>query len=506
MLTAGQKRIHLPNRQNNLKLHDKKLTISSSNSIIKRYNKTEIHKRRGGHGTMQEFDVIIVGGGPAGYNCAEYAAHHGKSVLLVEKKSLGGTCLNVGCIPTKTFLYASKMYHYAAGAGTSYGVEMDGTVSLNQAAAVKKKDEVVKTLVQGVASALRRAKVKVVNGTASVGKRDGKLLVSVDGQEYAGTDLILASGSSPVIPPIEGVKEGLADGTVMTSDEILDMTEIPAKLLIVGGGVIGFEMAAYFQEAGSKVTVIEMLDKVLGSNDREISTLLQKEMEKKGVTFYLSSSVKKVSGGVVTFEKDGKIDVAAYDRALMCVGRRPNSDVEGLQELGVQTERGAVVTDEHMQTNVPHVYAIGDVNGKVMLAHVGYREGEVAVNHILGKEDAMSYDAICGVVYTNPEAAFVGLSEEQAKASGMPCQVKKVSINFSGRHVAENGLSNGICKLIVNTEKNTLVGAALMSSYASEYIYSLALMIDLQVPVDRILRTVFPHPTVCEVIREALLT
>lgn len=455
---------------------------------------------------MQEFDVIVVGGGPAGYNCAEYAAHHGKSVLLVEKKNLGGTCLNVGCIPTKTFLYASKMYHYADGAGADYGVTVDGDVRIDQAAVVRKKDEVVKTLVQGVAAGLRRAKVKVVNGTGKVGRKDGRLLVTVDGEEYTAADLILATGSSPVIPPIEGVKEGLADGTVMTSDEILDMTEVPAKLLIVGGGVIGFEMAAYFQEIGSKVTVIEMLDKVLGPNDREVSALLQQEMEKKGVTFYLSSSVKKVSEGVVTFEKDGRIDVAAYDKALMCVGRRANSNIEGLEELGVQVERGAIVTNEYMQTNVPHVYAIGDVNGKVMLAHVGYREGETAVNHILGREDAMSYDAICGVVYTNPEAAFVGMSEEQAKASGRPYKVKKVSINFSGRHVAENGMSNGLCKLILDAEKNTLIGAALMSSYASEYIYSLALMIDLQVPVDRILRTVFPHPTVCEVIREALLS
>ncbi len=454
---------------------------------------------------MQEFDVIVIGGGPAGYNCAEYAAHHGKSVMLVEKKNLGGTCLNVGCIPTKTFLYASKMYHYANGSGAAYGVTVDGSVTVDQAEVVKKKDEVVKMLVQGVGAGLRRARIKVVNGVGKVGRQGEMLTVTVGEETYAAADLILATGSSPAVPPIEGVKEGLADGTIMTSDEILDMTEIPAKLLIVGGGVIGFEMAAYFQEVGSKVTVIEMLDKVLGANDREVSDLLQKEMEKKGVTFYLSSSVKKVSEGVVTFEKDGKIDVAAYDKALMCVGRRANSNIEGLEELGVQVERGVIVTDEHMRTNVPHVYAVGDVNGKVMLAHVGYREGEVAVNHILGRDDAMSYDAISGVVYTNPEAAFVGMSEEQAKASGVPYRIKKASVNMSGRHIAENGLSGGLCKLIVNTEKNTLIGAALMSSYASEYIYSLALMIDLQIPVDRILRTVFPHPTVCEVIREALL-
>ena len=445
---------------------------------------------------MREFDVIVIGGGPAGYNSAEYAAHHGQSVLLVEKKNLGGTCLNVGCIPTKTLLYASKVYHYANGAGEAYGVTAK-EVSLDHRVVVQKKNEVVKTLVQGVAGGLRRKKVKVVNGTAKLSKENGALVVSTESESFIGKNVIIAAGSSPVIPPIEGVKEELEKGTVMTSDEILDMTEIPKKLLIV---------AAYFQEAGSKVTVIEMMDKVLGPNDREVSLLLQQELEKKGVTFYLSSGVTKVSGGVVTFTRDGKIDVAAYDKALMCVGRRANSNIEGLAELGIQVERGAIVTDAQMRTNVPGVYAIGDVNGKVMLAHVGYREGEVAVNTILGKADAMSYDAVCGVVYTSPEAAFVGLSEEQAKESGIPYTIKKVSINFSGRHVAENGMSNGICKIIIDTQKDVIIGAAIMSSYASEYIYSPALMIENKIPLESIKRTIFPHPTVCEVIREALFS
>lgn len=241
---------------------------------------------------MQEFDVIVIGGGPAGYNSAEYAARHGKSVLLVEKKNLGGTCLNVGCIPTKTFLYASKIYHYANGAGEPYGVTVR-EASLDHGAVVRKKNEVVKTLVQGVAGGLRRKKVKVVNGTAKLSRENGALTVSTETETFLGKNIIIASGSSPVLPPIDGVKEEFEKGTVMTSDEILDMTEIPKKLLIVGGGVIGFEMAAYFQEAGSKVAVIEMMDKVLGSNDREVSLLLQQELEKKGVSFYLSSAVKR---------------------------------------------------------------------------------------------------------------------------------------------------------------------------------------------------------------------
>jgi dihydrolipoamide dehydrogenase len=454
---------------------------------------------------VKTFDLIVIGGGPAGYNSAEYAAHRGQSVLLIEKKNLGGTCLNAGCIPTKTFLYASKIYHYANGSGKPYGVEA-GEAVLDHAAVVEKKDEVVKTLVQGVAGGLRREKVQVVTGTAKVAKKDGTIIVSTEKESFAAKNLIVATGSAPAVPPIEGVKEELAKGTLVTSDEILDMKEVPGRLVIVGGGVIGFEMAAYFQEAGAKVTVVEMLDKVLGPNDREVSVLLQKEMEKKGVTFHLSSSVTKIADGIVTFTKDGKTETVEYDKVLMCVGRRPNSNVEGLAELGVQMERGAVVTDDCMRTNVPNVYAIGDVNGKVMLAHVGYREGEVAVNNVLGKKDAMSYDAICGVVYTNPEAAFVGMSEEQAKAAGIAYTVKKVSINFSGRHVVENGMSDGICKLIIDTKKGIIIGAALMSSYASEYIYSLALMIQNKIPVESIQKTVFPHPTVCEIIREALFS
>lgn len=454
---------------------------------------------------MKEYDVIVIGGGPAGYNSAEYAAHHGQSVLLVEKKNLGGTCLNVGCIPTKTLLYASKMYHYVNGAGKPYGVSADGA-SLDHAAVIAKKDEVVTTLVQGVAGGLRRKKVQVANGTAKVAKKDGQIIVSTETESYIAKNLIIATGSSPAVPPIEGVKEGLAEGTVMTSDEILSMKELPKKLVIVGGGVIGFEMAAYFQEAGSQVTVVEMMDKVLGPNDREISLLLQQEMEKKGVVFHLSSGVTRIADGVVSFTKDGKTETAEYDKVLMSVGRRPNSQIEGLAEMGVQLERGAIVTDDCMKTTVPNVYAIGDVNGKVMLAHVGYREGEVAVNNILGKKDAMSYDAICGVVYTSPEAAFVGMSEEQAKAAGIDYTAKKVSINFSGRHVAENGMSNGICKLLIDNKKHIIIGAAIMSSYASEYIYSLALMIQNKIPVESIQKTVFPHPTVCEIIREALFS
>jgi dihydrolipoamide dehydrogenase len=258
-------------------------------------------------------------------------------------------------------------------------------------------------------------------------------------------------------------------------------------------------------EAGAHVTVIEMMDKILGPNDREISAVLQKEMQNRGMEIILSAAVGRIGRDRVFYSRDGRDAEAAFDKVLMCVGRRPNTDIDGLKETGVAMERGAIAVDECMRTSIANMYAVGDVNARLMLAHVGYRQGEVAVNDILGKKDSMSYAAICGVVYTQPEAAFVGYSEEAAGAAGLDIDVRKASINFSGRHIAENGMSNGLCKLLIDRKRDTIVGAAVLSSYASEYIYALALMIENKIPVASIKRTVFPHPTVCEIIREALL-
>lgn len=453
---------------------------------------------------MKSCDLIVIGGGPAGYNSAEYAAKNGLSVTLFEKKRVGGTCLNVGCIPTKSLLYAAKIYHYTSEAGREYGVTTTDA-RMDHAKAVAKKDSVVDTLVGGVEAGLRKHKVNVISGKASIKRDVGGFVVAVDGTAFAAKNVIVASGSAPVMPPIEGAQEGYDKGYVLTSDEILSITEVPRRLVIVGGGVIGMEMAAYFMEAGAHVTVIEMMDKILGLNDREISSILQKEMEKKGMEIILSAAVRSISRDKVFYSRGGQDGEVAFDKVLMCVGRRPNTDIDGLRETGVSMERGAIVVDEHMRTSLTGMYAVGDVNAKLMLAHVGYRQGEVAVNDILGQKDSMSYAAICGVVYTQPEAAFVGYSEEAARAAGLDIDVRKTSINFSGRHIAENGMSSGLCKLLIDRKRDIIIGAAVLSSYASEYTYALALMIENKIPVASIKKTVFPHPTVCEIIREALL-
>jgi len=376
------------------------------------------------------YDLIIIGGGPGGYMAAERAGHAGLNVLLIEKRALGGVCLNEGCIPSKTLLNSAKIYDYAIH-GSVYGVSVENA-SLDHKFVLQRKNKVVDTLVGGVKSMLKANKVTVVYGEAFIlSKTD----VKVGDEVYSGNRLMIASGSVPVIPPIDGLDEGLKSGFVLTSREILDLEEIPEKLVVIGGGVIGLEMASYYASAGSKVTVIEMLPKIGGTIDEEISKILLKNYQKKGIEFILGARVTGVRQGTVlclTREQNNEPSPALPDpvlpaepscvlceKALLAIGRKPAVSGFGLENTGVVIERGAIRTDQHGLTSVPNIYAVGDVNGKYMLAHAAYREAEVAVNHILGKRDVMRYDAIPSVIYTSPEVACVGETEESAKARGI---------------------------------------------------------------------------------------
>jgi len=452
---------------------------------------------------MEVFDLIVLGGGPAGYLAAERAGHAGLKTAVVEKRALGGVCLNEGCVPSKAFLNSAKYYNHALHA-EPYGVTVTG-VSIDHAKVVERKNKVVKQLVAGVGMQMKRNHVTVIEGNAVIdGKGDEGFNIKVNDTVYAAKKLIISTGSTAVVPPIPGVKEGIESGFVMTNREILDMTTVPEKLVVIGGGVIGLEMAAYFNSIGSKVTVIEMLNKIAGPTEAEISKILLNNYKKKGVNFCLSCKVTGVGTNSVSYEENGETKTVEADKVLLSIGRRAFTQGIGLETIGVLTERGAIVTDEHMRTNVPGVYATGDVNGKSMLAHTAYRESEVAVNHILGKKDKMRYNAIPAVIYTDPEVASVGETEETAKAKGMDVQVANVTMKFSGRYVAEVEGGDGICKLIVDKKYNRLVGVHLIGSYASEMIYGAALMIETELRIDDIKEIVFPHPTVCEVIREAL--
>ena len=452
---------------------------------------------------MELYDLIVIGGGPGGYLAAERAAHAGLKTLLFEKNSLGGVCLNEGCIPSKALLNSAKTYLHAKHA-SMYGVNTEN-VTVDQAKVIERKRKVVKTLVSGVGAKMRQHKVVVVKEEATIDGKcaDGFKIKSASGT-YTGKKLIIATGSSAAVPPIPGVKENLGN-FVCTNREVLELTQIPEKFTVIGGGVIGLEMAAYYAAVGSKVTVVEMLDHIAGPTDREISTRLQKELEAMGITFLLGHACEKVEPGKVYVKApDGTQKVIEANKVLLSIGRRANYMNIGLETIGVKTDRPGIVTDAMCRTNVPDVYAIGDVNGHHMLAHTAYREAEVAVNTILGKKDYMRYHANPSVIYTMPEVASVGKTEEDCKAQGVEYELKKLSMMYSGRFVAENEGADGLCKIIVDKKTRLILGVHLIGAYAGEMIWGGAQMLETQFRVTDGRQIIFPHPTVSEIIREVL--
>jgi len=275
-------------------------------------------------------------------------------------------------------------------------------------------------------------------------------------------------------------------------------------MVVIGGGVIGLEMACYFASVGVKVTVIEMMNKIAGSTDDEICRVIMDEYQKRGMEFKLSCKVQSVGENSVTYEENGESKTISCDAVLLSAGRRADTAGIGLETLGIETSRGAIVTDKRMSTNVAGVWAVGDCNGKLMLAHTAYREAEVAVNNMLGKKDIMNYDTVASVIYTDPEVACVGDTKASAEAKGMTVKEVKVPMIYSGRYVAETENGKGFCKLVLDTTNDRLVGVHIVGSYASEMIYGAALMLGTELPVEQLKKLVFPHPTVSEVIREAL--
>ena len=452
---------------------------------------------------MELFDLLVVGGGPGGYLCAERAAQGGLKVALFERRALGGTCLNEGCIPTKTLLNSSKMYRHATESA-AFGVTVTGA-TYDHAKVIDRKNKVVKTLVSGVGATMSANKVTVITGDAKIAGRDAEgFAVECNGERYVGKKLTIASGSETVVPPVPGLKEGIASGFVTTNREVLDLTELPKQMVAIGGGVIGLEMAYYFASVGVPVTVIEMMPKIAGATDPEICAILQEACEKRGMVFKLSAKVLEVKEGSVVYEENGEKKEIACDKVLLAAGRKPATANIGLETLSIEMDRAAIITDRHMCTNVSGVYAVGDCNAKIMLAHTAYREAEVAVNHMLGKKDEMRYDVIPSVIYTDPEVASVGLSAEAAKAQGMNVKEVKLPMMYAGRYVAEVDNGNGFIKLVVDTDRNRLVGCFMVGSYASEIIMTATMMVDTELTPTRLQKLVFPHPTVAEIIREAI--
>ena len=451
-----------------------------------------------------KYQIAIIGGGPAGYTAAETAGKAGLSVVLFEKQSLGGVCLNEGCIPTKTLLYSAKTYDSARHA-SKYAVSVP-EVSFDLSKIVARKQKVVRKLVLGVKGKLVANNVTVVNGEASIADKNHVLC---GGETYECDNLLLCTGSETFIPPIPGVDEV----PYWTHREALDNKELPKSLAVIGGGVIGMEFASFFNSLGVEVTVIEMLDEILGGMDKELSAMLRAEYTKRGIKFMLDTKVVSLSGNVledgqaqvqVNYENAGGAGSVVAERLLMSVGRRPVTKGFGLENLGLEkTERGNIWVDGQMRTSVPGVYACGDLTGFSLLAHTAVREAEVAVHAVLGKEDCMSYKAVPGVVYTNPEIAGVGDTEETLRKKGIPYRTIKLPMAYSGRFVAENEGVNGMCKLLL-AEDDTLLGAHVLGNPASEIITLAGMAIELRLTVSEWKKIIFPHPTVGEIFREAL--
>lgn len=449
-----------------------------------------------------KYQVAIIGGGPAGYTAAEAAGKAGLSVVLFEKRSLGGVCLNEGCIPTKTLLYSAKTYDGARHAA-KYAVQVP-EVSFDLSKIIARKQKVVRKLVLGVKGKLTAHGVTIVSGEATV---IDKNRVKCGEEVYECDNLLLCAGSETFIPPISGID------TVpyWTHREALDNKELPASLVVIGGGVIGMEFASFFNSLGVQVTVIEMLDEILGGMDRELSSLLRAEYAKRGIRFLLRTKVVSVAPGSegedvqVNYEDaEGVAGSLVAERLLMSVGRRPVTRGFGLENLDLEkTERGSIRVDDRMQTSVPGVYVCGDLTGFSLLAHTAVREAEVAIHAIIGKEDTMSYRAIPGVVYTNPEIAGVGETEESLQKKGVAYRTVKLPMAYSGRFVAENEGVNGVCKLLL-AEDDTVLGAHVLGNPASEIIPLAGMAIELKLTAEAWKRMVFPHPTVGEIFKEAL--
>lgn len=441
------------------------------------------------------YDFAIIGGGPAGYTAAERASKAGLSVVLFEKNALGGVCLNEGCIPTKTLLYSAKLYQNALSSA-KYGIAV-GDVSFDFAKISARKTKVVRKLNAGIRAKLQN--VTVVLGEATLKSADEIAKIECNGDFYEAKKVLLCNGSLVSIPPIKGTE----NGQFWTSREALQTTEVPESIAIVGGGVIGMEFAALFSAFGSKVSVVEMATEILPGIDGEIASLLRAEYTKRGVDFYLGAKVLELGDGCVKFADEmGEKSISA-SQILLCVGRRQNLQNIDLDALHLQLAGRGLKVDEHMLTTNPIIYAAGDINGVSMLAHTAVREAEVAVAHLLGNDDCMRYDAVPSVVYTNPEVAGVGATEQSLQRAGIAYWVKKLPMTYSGRFVAENEGSNGLCKLLFDNESH-LIGAHIIGNPASELIATAALAIEQHLAADEFGSIIFPHPSVGEILKETV--
>jgi len=448
-------------------------------------------------GAAYDYDVAVIGGGPGGYEAAIKAAQSGRKTVIIEKEKLGGTCLNVGCVPTKTLLMSAASLE-AVKRSADFGViDTDASkATLDMKKVQKRKAGVVSQLVGGVGALMRSNGVTVENGE---GVLTDAHTINVGGKSITAADVIIATGSVSKSLPVS-ISDKME---VITSTEMLDLDDIPEEMVIIGGGVIGVEFAYFLATIGTKVTIVEFLDRIINMVDREITDKVTKQLEGMGIVIHTSAKVTAITDKAVVFEKDGKEQSVETKKVLMSVGRGPRLDGIDTEKLGLETKRGAIVTDEHLRTNIPHVYAIGDVNGRSMLAHTASMEGITAVENICGGNAAMDYSKIPSAIYIEPEIAAVGMTEEQAKEKYGEVKVGKFPLMANAKAKAE-GEERGMVKVIIEPKYGEILGVHLYCIHATDMIAEAAAAMKLESTAAEFTHIVHPHPTISETLLEAM--
>lgn len=449
----------------------------------------------------KQYDVIIVGGGPGGYVSAIRASQFGMSVALIETHKLGGTCLNIGCIPTKA-LYKSAIAFSEAKCMAKYGVHVTNA-QLDFETVIHQKDEIVSRLVSGVEFLLKRGKVDIFYDFAVL--IDGHTVaLSESDRRLCGKNIILATGSHNAVPPVPGL-----NGTrVIGSTEALCLTTLPESMIVIGGGVIGLELGAIFQSFGTQVTVIEMLSRLLVNMDAECSGFLEKKLKGSGMNVLTNAKVVSVSDTngkkEVCYETDGRVRCCQSDYVLVATGRAPNSSNMGLEKCGVCMTKGWINVNEFMQTNIPSVYAIGDVTGNPALAHAAYEAGVVAVEHMNGKIRPMDFTKIAKTVFVKPELSAVGMTEEAANAAGYDVCVGKFPLSANGKALSMRA-GEGFVKVVSEKKDHRILGVHIAGADAAELIATAANWMEAELTLEAIAEMVFPHPSLSEALKEACL-
>jgi len=448
---------------------------------------------------MKTYDVVILGAGPGGYVAAIKASQNGLKTAIIEKEAIGGVCLNWGCIPTKSLLKSAEVFNHFKHA-KDYGINVStmDDISPNWAEIIKRKNRIVRRLTGGVKMLLKKNNIDIYQ---TYGEVISPTQIKVEDEMIETKHLILATGASPVLPPIKGLKEAHKTGFLVTSKELLETKSIPKQLVIIGGGVIGIEFATIFNSFGTEVTIIEREETILLNIDHDIRQEMLKTLKKANITVLTSSTVTEIHTNKVSYTTAEGTEISLNaDRVLLSVGMKAN--FKGFESLNLTLEKGFVSIDEHMQTSKKHVYAIGDMNGKMMLAHVASHQGIIAVNHILGHQSSMNYGQVPSAIYSFPEIAQIGETEQSLKNNHIPYKVSVFPLQANGKALSANA-TNGMIKILASPTYNEILGVHIMANNASDLISEAVMAMKLEATADDMAHAIHPHPTLSEIFNEA---